>query len=918
MANTIQHLVLFLDGTWNTEDDTTNILSAFHNTIEGPIPNTNIIQKRYYDRGVGTSVLDSVTGGGFGIGLDKNVREAYNWLIDNYNDKNDNQSKTADKIFIFGFSRGAYTARSLVGLIGACGLMKKGAPLTTNQMWNGYTFISQQGGKGDEWWEKTLKAKGNEAYFARKTKIERRKGKDKYYNEAEQLVTEWSRRVEINYLGIYDTVGALGIHALGIPGLNGALDAGHNIRPTSIIQKCRHAMAIDEHRSSFRLTTMLDFEENDQESKSVKSFKDNIRQRWFAGAHSNVGGGYPNNVLSHRPYEWIMEGAQNANLKIDKIPQAQIKDEKNHIRDSFAEFVGLIYPQFVRSKRNYRPMGWTDEVRSTYSLRPINEEIDNTVLDLVKTDESYRPPNLISYLYRHPNKVKGVSIDTLPQKYMSRWPGEMLSYNGKLNQTKNYIITRLILLIWSIVAAYGLLKLTNFLWVETLTFPAYLLPLLTGLFVVVDWAETKTTLSKCLYPQSISTEACWNVLYWIRIVGVVAAALGIGAIGKFVIGLLIEYGFSFGCIKDWGMILLGKYFTWKLLYAVIAGIGAILILDLISSSHIKLHSNANLPKFSDSFLAPSPKKKISFLPYILSGLLMVLGLYLLYNGIERSELESGVAYNMPGALLLLLLLCFGFYHLLGWVGKPIRKQIRRKDVIQKMQNATSNAQLTSLFTEWQKGFTRNWFTTTGDDSDSKNKKSNTNDIYVDDDIDGKILTNVEKQISLSTDEEKHKVLAWLRLRDVLKKALWRDILGFVPYYSFMFLCILSIGSYFVAETITPWQGVEFSTGLLIVGLVGITALCDMIENVIHLKHIENHSHKTSSTFFVLLGTVFTTIKMAGFFIMLALSFVTLFFVGKHLLSTDGPFKWEIITLLVYILLIIGFIKIIGLVKNRFL
>jgi hypothetical protein len=67
-------------------------------------------------------------GGVFGYGLSKNVANAYEWLIDNYNQ--------GDEIFIFGFSRGAYTARSLAGFIAKCGLLKPGAPLGVNQLYH--------------------------------------------------------------------------------------------------------------------------------------------------------------------------------------------------------------------------------------------------------------------------------------------------------------------------------------------------------------------------------------------------------------------------------------------------------------------------------------------------------------------------------------------------------------------------------------------------------------------------------------------------------------------------------------------------------------------------------------------------------------------------------------------------------------
>ncbi len=92
-----------------------------------------IPQYIYYDSGVGTQVGERITGGMFGIGIDENVRKAYEWLIENYEDNDD--------IFIFGFSRGAFTARSLAGMLSICGLAKPGAPLGVGQLYTRYRHV---------------------------------------------------------------------------------------------------------------------------------------------------------------------------------------------------------------------------------------------------------------------------------------------------------------------------------------------------------------------------------------------------------------------------------------------------------------------------------------------------------------------------------------------------------------------------------------------------------------------------------------------------------------------------------------------------------------------------------------------------------------------------------------------------------
>jgi uncharacterized protein (DUF2235 family) len=119
-----KRIALFLDGTWNTVSDNTNIwrMRALcgENSIDGAR------QAIYYDQGVGTRFGERVRGGMFGYGLDRNVQTAYRWLIEIYT--------PGDDVFVFGFSRGAFTARSLTGLIARCGLLQPGAPLSLEEV----------------------------------------------------------------------------------------------------------------------------------------------------------------------------------------------------------------------------------------------------------------------------------------------------------------------------------------------------------------------------------------------------------------------------------------------------------------------------------------------------------------------------------------------------------------------------------------------------------------------------------------------------------------------------------------------------------------------------------------------------------------------------------------------------------------
>jgi uncharacterized protein (DUF2235 family) len=120
----MKRLAIFLDGTFNTLNNNTNVWRLKSLTVD------NSDQRVYYSQGVGTQRGEVIRGGVAGYGIDDEIIEAYTWLIQNFDD--------GDEIFIFGFSRGAYTARSLSGLISKCGVMKLGAPLSIEQLYTRY------------------------------------------------------------------------------------------------------------------------------------------------------------------------------------------------------------------------------------------------------------------------------------------------------------------------------------------------------------------------------------------------------------------------------------------------------------------------------------------------------------------------------------------------------------------------------------------------------------------------------------------------------------------------------------------------------------------------------------------------------------------------------------------------------------
>ena len=182
---TKKRLAVFLDGTWNAVGDNTNVWRI--RSLCAPKSADGAIQLVYYDIGV-----NGFIGGAFGKGLSEKVAEAYEWLMDNY--------APGDEIFIFGFSRGAYTARSLAGLISKHGMLKAGSPIGIKQLYARYK-------RQDDPTLWTL----HDALV---------KGTLTNPSFEEQLMLKYSQRIHIKVVAVWDTVGALGIPLFSIQGIS--------------------------------------------------------------------------------------------------------------------------------------------------------------------------------------------------------------------------------------------------------------------------------------------------------------------------------------------------------------------------------------------------------------------------------------------------------------------------------------------------------------------------------------------------------------------------------------------------------------------------------------------------------------------------------------------------------------------------
>lgn len=264
-----RQLVIFLDGTGNRfSHKPTNVIRLLRS-----LPKDREDVLTYYDQGVGTfgvketlfewqKLPSRICGLAFGWGLKRNVEGAYHFLAENY--------REGDEIYVFGFSRGAYAARALAALIHTAGIVE------------GY-----QAHLFDYAWAMLLARTGenNAPDFRLQARFK----------------STFGRRVNVHFLGLFDTVKSVGwiYDPVIIPytAKNPAVDI------------VRHAVSIDERRCFFRQHL---WRRNDE-------VKTDLKEVWFAGVHSDVGGGYlpPQAQLALTAFRWMLGEAWRAGLCID-------------------------------------------------------------------------------------------------------------------------------------------------------------------------------------------------------------------------------------------------------------------------------------------------------------------------------------------------------------------------------------------------------------------------------------------------------------------------------------------------------------------------------------------------------------------------------------------------------------------------
>ncbi|KAI0010175.1 hypothetical protein F4779DRAFT_616907 [Xylariaceae sp. FL0662B] len=319
---TKKRIILCCDGTWQNSDN-----GYIKPTSSNPVPSLQVpsnvtrisrafqrtcsdgtFQIVYYLTGVGSKsgIVDKILGGAFGVGIAENIREAYAYLCANYVD--------GDEIILLGFSRGAFTARSIGGMISDLGLLTR----------EGMEFFYPVFKDMQHWMNQKYKDQFPQLPFPDKPK-----GPNAAHTYRERLVEKGYTRIRqkkgqgdlirVKAIGVWDTVGALGIP-------NGLTFQFYNTHLSDKIEHGFHALALDETRSPFTPTLW--------ERQPGQGGTSDLRQVWFPGSHCNIGGGLIDQGIANITLAWMMDqlasvGCEFVRDAIERVFERNVNYYKN-------------------------------------------------------------------------------------------------------------------------------------------------------------------------------------------------------------------------------------------------------------------------------------------------------------------------------------------------------------------------------------------------------------------------------------------------------------------------------------------------------------------------------------------------------------------------------------------------------------
>ncbi|EPS36468.1 hypothetical protein H072_10011 [Dactylellina haptotyla CBS 200.50] len=302
---TIKRLICCCDGTWKSSDqgppaipsNVTRFARSLDCVDRHTTPGIEIQQIVFYQSGLGSGDLTKLqwlAAGSIGFGLDDSVREAYAFLAANYQDSYEDQP--ADEIYLFGFSRGAYTVRALAAFVSEIGLL-------TKRGMDDFALIYQEYKKGPD----SFRA------FTRR----------RIAANVDGIPWETQRNITIKVIGVFDTVGSVGFPDSFITrylGLNQTFGF-YDTKLSPAVENAFQVLALDERRSNFQPTLwFMDPPAPGESSCKMKLPRTNtlpdrpspqvainLEQVWMPGAHSSIGGGYSDHELADISLAWMVD-----------------------------------------------------------------------------------------------------------------------------------------------------------------------------------------------------------------------------------------------------------------------------------------------------------------------------------------------------------------------------------------------------------------------------------------------------------------------------------------------------------------------------------------------------------------------------------------------------------------------------------
>ncbi len=370
----MKRIAIFCDGTWNriSSPHSTNVLLGAQSVL--PRAEDGLDQLTYYDEGVGTTYLisegiETRLAGAFGLGLFDKIAAAYRFLVFNF--------EPGDEIFIFGFSRGAYTARSLAGMIRKCGIVPRTSARDVPEIFKFYKDSATHP-NSDE-------AQRFRLRLCPEIVLTEADRSWRVENGVSVDLAESAKLLNVKYIGVYDTVGALGVpRHLFLSRLFGQADKYefHDTALSSTVHAARHAVAVDEDRKSFTPSLWSNLDVLNQAAARVR-----YEQLWFPGDHGSIGGGGDIHGLSSSAFCWIMEGAAAQGLDLDQDALSQALARVDHLaplKNSSAA------PGFI--DRIYRRQSRVGPQRLSELAEPTLLRLEHETKDVASA--LYRPPSL--------------------------------------------------------------------------------------------------------------------------------------------------------------------------------------------------------------------------------------------------------------------------------------------------------------------------------------------------------------------------------------------------------------------------------------------------------------------------------------------------------------------------------------------